>query len=173
MQTQFDNEPQRLLYEGLDCTVFLNPQMDDTERIQRAIVNDDDNLVLITGHGTPCGLLSVDWKDYIVNDAWADILRQKTVIGIWCYASEFADRNNLHGFFTSMFVSNLNEAIENHVARYATSDNIREQMELFCRTINCFMRGNIPMDEWVGNLQQMCCDLQFVRFNYEALSYFE
>lgn len=173
MDTQFDTADLGLVYEGLDCTLFYTPTRRDRRAIMNAIRNDEGPVVLL-GHGTPRGLLGPMFYDYIIESNDVDLLRQRTVIGIWCYASEFADRYGLHGFFTSMFVSNINEAIEHQVDRLATPENIHEEFELFCRTINCFIRAELPMDEWVENLQGMCNrELPFVRYNYEALSYFD
>lgn len=173
MDTRFDTTVMARAYEGLDCTVFLTPTRMQRRAIMEAIRNDDGPVMLL-GHGTPRGLLDPTFADYIIESRDVDLLRQRTVIGIWCYASEFADHYGLHGFFTSMFVSNLREAQELQVDRLATEDNIMSEHELFCCMINCFIRAELPMDEWVENLQGMCNrDLPFVRFNYEALSYFE
>lgn len=173
MDTRFDTVDLARVYDGLDCTLFYTPTRGDRRAIMDAIRN-DEGLVILLGHGTPRGLLDPTFCDYIIESSDADLLRQRTIIGIWCYASEFADRYGLHGFFSSMFVSNINEAVELQVDRLATEENIAEEFELFCRTINCFIRAELPMDEWVENLQGMCNrELPFVRYNYEALSYFE
>ena len=173
MDTMFDTVQLSRVYEGLDCTVFHTPSRYERKAILRAI-RDDDGPIILLGHGTPRGLLDTTFYDYIIGSCDVDILRQKTIIGIWCYASEFADRYGLHGFFTSMFISNKEEAVEHGQDRLATEENIAEQMEIFCRTINCFIRAGIPMDEWVEDLQGMCNrELDFVRYNYEALSYYE
>lgn len=173
MDTAFDTQVLSRVYEGLDCTVFYTPTRCERRAILKAI-RDDDGPIVLLGHGTPKGLLDATFYDYIIESRDVDLLRQKTIIGIWCYASEFADRYGLHGFFTSMFISNIDEAVEHRQDYLATEENIAEQMEIFCRTINCFIRGGIPMDEWVEDLQGMCNrELPFVRFNYEALSYYE
>ena len=173
MDTHFDTAVMSRVYEGLDCTLFYTPTRRDRRAIMEAIRNDDGPVVLL-GHDTPRGLLDPTFVDYIIESRDVDLLRQRTVIGIWCYASEFADRYGLHGFFTSMFVSNLREAQEHQVDNLATEDNIMAEHELFCRTINGFIRNEVPMSEWVENLQGMCNrELPFVRYNYEALSYYE
>lgn len=173
MDTRFDTVDFARVYDGLDCKLFYTPTRRDRRAIMDAIRNDEGPVILL-GHGTPRGLLDPTFYDYIIESRDVDLLRQRTIIGIWCYASEFADKYGLHGFFTSMFVSNINEAIEHQVDYLATEENIAEEFELFCRIINCFIRSELPMDEWVENLQGMCNrELPFVRYNYEALSYFE
>ena len=173
METLFDTVVLSRVYEGLDCTLFHTPSRRDRRAIRRAIMNDDGPVVLL-GHGTPRGLLADNFWEYVIDSTDVELLRQRTVIGFWCYASEFADRYDLHGFFTSMFVSNMNEAVEHQVDHLATEENIAEEMELFCREINCFIKAGLPMNEWVENLQGMCNrELPFVRYNYEALTYYE
>ena len=173
MDTRFDTADLARVYDGLDCTLFYTPSRRDRRAIMNAIRN-DDGLVILLGHGTPRGLLDPTFYDYIIESCDVDLLRQRTIIAIWCYASEFADRYGLHGFFTSMFISNINEAIEHQVDHLATPENIAAEQELFCRTLNCFIRAELPMDEWVENLQGMCNrELPFVKYNYEALSYYE
>lgn len=49
----------------------------------------------------------------------------------------------------------MNEAVEHHVDSLATESNIMEEHELFCRTINSFIRSGFPMEEWVPTLQGM------------------
>lgn len=173
MDTMFDTSVMSRVYEGLDCTLFLTPRRTERRAIIQA-VRDDAGPIVLLGHGTERGLLDPTFYDYIIESRDVDLLRQRTVIGIWCYASEFADKYGLHGFFTSMFVSNMREAVEHQVDSLATESNIMEEHELFCRRINNFIRSGFPMEEWIPTLQGMCnMDLPFVRYNYEALSYFE
>ena len=161
------------VYQGLACQVFLNPSSMEERWIREAVAGDSGPVVLL-GHGTPYGLLGEDMSSYIVDSSWVDILRDREVIGIWCYASEFADRYGLHGFFTSMFVSNLREAVEHGVDDGCSEEDIFREFGIFCRSINRFLREGIPMCEWVGLLQAECNrELHFVRFNYECLSYYE
>ena len=120
MDTAFDTQVLSRVYEGLDCTVFYTPTRCERRAILKAI-RDDDGPIVLLGHGTPKGLLDATFYDFIIESRDVELLRQKTIIGIWCYASEFADRYGLHGFFTSMFISNMDEAIE-HCKKGIDSD---------------------------------------------------
>lgn len=71
--------------------------------------------VIILGHGTRMGLLAVgqfpDAGFYIVDESLVDLLSEKADnIYIWCYASEFMSYNQLCGFGSGMFISELEEA---------------------------------------------------------------
>ena len=101
-------------------------------------------------------------------------LRNRPVIGIFCYASDFADKYGLHGFFTSMFISNIQEAITEQRDQDVTEEIISYQESLFCDRIHELLIRNTPMSEWPKILQsQADLSLPFVRFNYEALTYYE
>lgn len=69
----------------------------------------DHHRILLLGHGYHNGLLN--YYQTIIDDSFASLLKNKEVVGIWCYAKAFFDRNNLSGFYTDMFISELNEAI--------------------------------------------------------------
>ena len=66
------------------------------------------------GHGTPMGLLSVgqfDERFFVIDNSFSDLLSEKrNNIFIWCHASEFMAYNQLCGFGTGMFISELGEA---------------------------------------------------------------
>ena len=56
------------------------------------------------------------------------MLREMVVIlGIWCYANKFAEKYKLHGLFSGMIISELQEAIDLGVP--ATKDEINREME--------------------------------------------
>jgi hypothetical protein len=71
--------------------------------------------VIMLGHGSPWGLLSVDQfsygGNYIVDLTMVELLSQKKDnIYIWCNADQFVERNGLEGFFSGMFISEIEEA---------------------------------------------------------------
>ena len=67
------------IYNDLDATVLINPS---TSIARKAIVDERDIVVLI-GHGTEHGLLNKNLNGYFIDSSWVQILRNKTVIGIW------------------------------------------------------------------------------------------
>ena len=72
--------------------------------------------VIMLGHGSPRGLLSVgEFPDaglYIIDDSFSDLLSEKeNNIYIWCHASAFMSCNQLYGFGSGMFISEIEEAI--------------------------------------------------------------
>ena len=73
-----------------------------------------------------------------------------------------------------MFISNMQEAIIEQRDQDATEEIISYQQSIFCDRIRGLLIRNTSMSEWPGVLQsQADLSLPFVRFNYEALTYYE
>lgn len=162
----------KMVYNNLDWNVILyNPTREEVEK--ELSINDDDTIMLL-GHGTSNGLFNKDWSGYVFDWRIAKkYCKDRKIIGIWCHASEFADNLNLHGFFTSMFISNIGEAIT-FGFHNNTDEDILDEVNFFSNKINEFIKNNVPMETWVSTLQECCHkEKDYVRFNYEALSYFE
>lgn len=96
------------IYADMDSTVVVNFDIFQDELIP--LIQMVDRVILL-GHGTKHGLLRSDYDGYIVNADLVDELNKKEVIGIWCYASDFAKKNGLKGLFSGMFISEQNEAL--------------------------------------------------------------
>ena len=76
---------------------------------------DNHDRVIMLGHGSPMGLLSVnqfpDCGSYIIDDSMVELLRNKAKnIFVWCNSNEFVQRHSLQGFNTGMFISEVSEA---------------------------------------------------------------
>ena len=159
------------IYEGLDgITLSYNRSKSNIKRLLRITGKEQ---VMLLGHGSPQGLFNVSQNGYAVGSECVEWLRGRPVIGIFCYASEFADRYGLSGFFTSMFISNMQEAIIEQRDQGADEEIISTQQALFCDRIRELLIDNTSMSEWPGILQSKAdLSLPFVRFNYEALTYY-
>jgi hypothetical protein len=60
------------------------------------------------GHGLPGGLL--EGFKQVIDDSYAEILKTKFCIGIWCYACEFFEKHQLTGYYSGMMISEVAEA---------------------------------------------------------------
>ena len=122
-------------------SLLYKSRNDITEHITEANTNVDvkkallsNTSIMMLGHGNQYGLFSRPSKNgkyerLLITDKHVQFLRGKVCIGIWCYANVFAERYGLHGVFSGMIVSELQEAIDNHIV--ATKDEIDYEMELF------------------------------------------
>ena len=107
VDTMEDTTRLKKTYEGLEnVTLLYNPTK---EEVVAQLKRDDDPLVMCLGHGTTSGLFGTSWLNYVVDRSIVDLLKDRKVIGIWCFARSFAERYGLQGYFTSMFVSNWDE----------------------------------------------------------------
>lgn len=139
-------------------------------KVKKALIYEKDTL-LLCGHGTPGGLLSPT-GDFLVGEYDIRYVKAKRVIGIWCYAAQFAESVGLKGFFTSMFVSNPAEA---QLARcyQSSADVITQQEILFCNRVNRLILDEIPSCQWVDLLcAQADMTIDVVKYNYGGLSYY-
>ena len=155
------------IYDGLDATILINPTASECKR---AIIDETDKIVLI-GHGTEYGLLNQRLDGYIIDYQMVQFLRNKNIIGIWCNASNFANRYDLTGFFTSMFISNVQELID---CGFQTFDNcdeiIRMQNQIFASRINQLLSTHTPSRDWATILfDSLDNEERFVYYNYEAM----
>ena len=156
-------------YKGIEgLTVLINP---GHSMLKKVLKQNPSGTVMFLGHGSQQGLFNSDMNGFLVGPNDTYLLKERTVIGIWCYASEFADKYELHGFFTSMFISNLEEALMNSF--HQTSEmEISKELDQFCEYINYLLKTKTPLEEWVSFLKEKANkEIPFVRFNYEALTY--
>lgn len=176
VESKPDCQDFRGIYEGLDGDILLNPSKGQVRSMLRA---HPERPLIINGHGTENGLLNKDWNCYTIDSRMVDILRKRScIIGVWCYAGNFADRYGLHGFFTSMFISTPEEAADCGYPQADPMDITREN-QLFSKRINklCkdlyMMDGKPLMGDWIRQLQSKA-DISkgFVRYNYEAMGIF-
>jgi hypothetical protein len=128
------------------------------------------------GHGNQYGLFSKPNKNgkyerFLITDRHVQFLRDKTCIGIWCHADKFAEKYGLHGLFSGMIISELQEAIDYHIE--ATKEEIDSEMALFTRRLKACLEGydlkDIPII--MRNLDYQKSELNI--FNYSHLYYFE
>lgn len=168
---EFSRIYQGIENDGVNNTILINPS---SERLKNAIINEKDKIVFI-GHGTDYGLLNQDLDGYILDNRSVELLRGKDVVGIWCYAANFADYNHLSGFFTSMFISNIDEMLNNGFDLFDSFDEceveISRQNKLFSMRVNELLLNNVPTSEWRDRLIDMLGENEhrFVLYNYEAI----
>ena len=83
--------------------------------------------IMMLGHGVPQGLIG--YGRLIINPTLVQILREKLCVGIWCNADQFFNRYKLKGFFTGMFISEVEEAA--HFGIRITQDKIDYSNDYF------------------------------------------
>ena len=101
-----------VIYQGMKNVTLLTGDGVTIDEIKSLIPEYDR--VIMMGHGTPNGLLSIDGfqgnRGYIIDETCVKLLRNNpNNIYIWCNADVFVNRFNLQGFHSGMFISEVSE----------------------------------------------------------------
>ena len=158
------------LFKDIEGIYLYNPTREELEKV---LAENPTETFMCLGHGSPRGLFSADMHGFLLDRNNVHLLKDRDVIGIWCYASDFARLNNLRGFFTYMFISNAQECSYHRCGNYY-NEVVYEQNRLFAEKVRGLIAENKPMEEWVDYLYESCdSSLDFVNFNYSNLAYFD
>lgn len=171
------------IWANLDCNVIeITHDMDDFEEIVDNAIADENDTLIMCGHGTTHGLLHPNLASggYIIHDNNVHLIHAQNVIASWCYASEFAETHHLHGFFTGMFISNESEA-EQHGITFALSDyddiniDITHYGTYFSKMLHNFLESNVPLSDWLSILNNDGINHSNIigNFNFNRMRYFE
>lgn len=99
--------------------------------------------VMMMGHGTPQGLLSMynfeKYVPYIIDYKSVPYLKEKTDnVFIWCNADKFVNQYKLKGFYSGMFISEVSEAI--YCGLPGTSQDIVDESNFgFCNMLSKYI----------------------------------
>jgi len=100
----------KYIYQDLPNTTVVTGNK--TQKQIEDLINIHDRVIML-GHGTPHGLLSVGQfpgMGHVINSETVPYLKRTENIFIWCYAGEFVSRYDLKGFCSGMFISEVSEA---------------------------------------------------------------
>jgi len=131
--------------------------------------------IMMMGHGSPSGLFSVgnfpSWG-LIINESHADLLRSKgsNVVCIWCNADQFVKEHNLKGFYTGMFISEVEEAIYSGVG-IVPQDEVSHSNDTFAQLLSeCDMNDISETYHYVKGKYELLAETSKVAFyNNERL----
>ena len=175
-----DTKVLRAIWEGLEgaqvITITDLAIPNTRDNIRHALETEEDTLIL-TGHGSPSGLLARDTSSFLsISYAFTKddipLVKAKNIIGVWCYASDFSKNNSLRGFYSSMFISSAIEAGLMGI-HGVSEDEIKSSEILFCRRVNALLKDNVPLNEWTDKLRAFHLTNSVEEFNYSKLYYRE
>lgn len=159
----------KLIYDGLDdIKVVNNPTKSD---VIRELTDNPGIDVIFIGHGDSGGLYNENLEEYCVNKDTVPLLKNRFVIGIWCFAAEFADIYNLRGFFTSDFISNKEEFFDKFLTDNISDEEIIDRNKNFSYLLSNLIKNDIDPSSWISSIQKEA-NSPIERYNYEALSLF-
>lgn len=159
-----------LLYEDLENVTLFDSWEQRDEILKAIAAAPKDEPILLLGHGSPAGLFDMRYG-LVITDFDADLLKDRpNLVGIWCYASSYAYKHDLNGFFSGMFISEEAEAWANDVD--ADAEEVDEKAWDFSRRFGDMLRAGKPLPEIAAELmdpRHKVSDL--TRFNYNRLTW--
>lgn len=159
-----------LIYEDVkDVTLFNSwKQRDEILKAIKAAPREEP--ILLLGHGCPNGLFDMRYG-LVIRDADAEILKDRpNLVGIWCYASSYAYKHGLKGFFSGMFISEEPEARVNGVN--ASAEEIDEKAWDFAGRFGDMLREGKSLAVIAAEMMDpIHRDSDLTQFNYERLTW--
>jgi hypothetical protein len=165
----------RFIWRGIPNVkvVEVNKQTANAQELVDQAIEAEHDTLICCGHGTAMGLFNPAGTGYsfLINRQNYKKIKVNRFIGVWCHASEYGESVHLKGFYSSMFISNKQEAEMNHCYK-ASAKAITDQEILFCLRLNELIREYVPMKKWVGLLNEAGDkSIDVVEFNYDGLKY--
>ena len=121
----------KAIYEGKGYDVITDCSISDDDLV-KAI--EEHETIIMLGHGTPYGLISVDkeWgvTGYLIHDGHAELLKTKKTYSMWCYSDRFFRRHGMKGFHSGMIISEASEADMFGIRGYTDKDVADSMMPL-------------------------------------------
>lgn len=132
------------VYEGLDNVTLFDSYKQRKELLEALAAAPREEPVLLLGHGCPGGLYDLRYG-LILNDGDAELLKDRpNLIGIWCYASSYAAKHHLKGFFSGMFISEGIEA--SCMGVDATEEEANKYAWDFSQRLGDLLRQGLPLE---------------------------
>lgn len=140
------------LYDGLNVHV-VNGDCSNKEMGRFLHRVPSRERIMLLGHGSNKGLFfrADDSKDefdrIIVGHAHAYHLRKhgSNIVAVWCNADLFARAEGLHGLFTGMIISELNEALQYDVV--TTQEELETENVKLAQRLRTLLDEDIPLNE--------------------------
>lgn len=150
-----------IVYKNSPWTVV---RTDIPESLLKKLVRVHDRIIMM-GHGTENGLISGDRRRLVVDSQWVYLLKLKRCVYIWCNADKFVKKYNLWGFYTGMFISEYNEAIDNCIQ--SSNASIDFSNRLFSMAVRDFIDDDNMLEKVKDVYKSDSCPV--IKFNNERL----
>ena len=127
------------IYDGIDCDV-ISDFSDITDEQLKETISEYDRIIML-GHGSEWGLHDNLANRIVVDDSFAEVLRGKILIGIWCRANIYFLVHDLEGFRTGMFISDAEEAGQYGVDAGEDCKDVNASNEMFAKVMNDILKS--------------------------------
>jgi len=151
-------------------TLIIHPT-DPTTNFLKGIYNNLQDKKIITGNVTKLKLQKdIETHDRIICSMVESLKNKPNTFFIWCYASEFVQRNGLTGLNCQMFISSVDEA---WMYKFwdVEWDTIRESNESFAKIVAKYAKE--PMDVLYRHVMRdygkLAMTNPIAKFNHERM----
>jgi hypothetical protein len=127
-----------VIYADLDCTVLTR---DISEFELKRLIASHDRIIML-GHGFHGGLFG--HGKIVINSTHVELLRNKKLVGVWCFANLFFEPNGLLGIYTDMIISETQEAEVFGVE--CTQEQVEESNRQFALAVRDAIIDDSPID---------------------------
>ena len=132
------------IYEEIPKCTVTSGGVNEKELVE--LIEKHDR-ILMMGHGSPYGLFRTpSFKEipteYVINKKHVDLLQKKEEsVFIWCNADMFVKYYDLKGFYTGMFISEVQEAL--YCGLPGTSqESVTESNQAFANILKKYIHEN-------------------------------
>jgi hypothetical protein len=109
----------------------------------KKLMNDHERIIIL-GHGDEKGLFG--FGRHVIDSRLVYLLRQKSLVCIWCNADKFVYKYGLKGMYTGMIISEVDEA--DYCMVQATQSQVSESNKLFAITMRDLVRGEDSLNTY-------------------------
>ena len=161
------------LYEGRNDVVERLDERTPNSQLMKSLKG--TNEVMMLGHGYKDGLYALPITSgpkprKIINASHVQFLRDKTCIGIWCCARNFAERYRLNGLFSGMIISEMQEAAQENIS--TTEQELEQENRKFAERLR-FCLDHFPLCDVPAQFQLMDdVHSPLTEYNYQRLFFF-
>ncbi len=131
------------IYKNKGWDVVTDPLIKNDEVAE--LINNHDR-ILCCGHGSQGGLYGA--YGFIINSSHVPLLREKSLVCIWCYCDQFMNEHGLTGFYSGMFISERTESLMYDIQ--ADQVMIDRSNDLFASTLGKY----IDTDDILKNVKR-------------------
>lgn len=158
------------VYEGLENVTLFDSWKQRRELLAALAAAPREEPILLLGHGCPYGLYDMRYG-LILNDTDAELLKDRpNLVGIWCYASDYAAAHGLKGFFSGMFISEGREAAV--IGVDATEEEANAHAWDFAQRLGDLLREGTPLESVAKELMDpKYIESDLTRYNYTRLTW--
>ncbi|MFC1830498.1 hypothetical protein ACFL0S_00560 [Thermodesulfobacteriota bacterium] len=122
------------IYKGKGYNVVDDP-LTGNDTIAELIK--DHKRIIALGHG--CGFGLFGGLEMMISSSLVSLLKDKELIFIWCNADQFMMEHQLHGFYSGMFISEVQEALIYGIS--TVQNTVTRSNNLFAAVLGRYIDG--------------------------------